>query len=330
MNTKSSRMSFRSILALSITASLCTGLVACGGKPGAATSASGTSSQTSAEQQQIAKYNTYVDAANQIDTSFSQELREHLRLYGDRLKGGGKLDMYSVPMTMLIERLDKELKQGLAMAPAMDDLDPAAKQFADALDALVPLNRELESYADSKGYLADDGAKARAQDPAYVAALTAVARAEGAFMAGIAARDEKNIRDAFEQAEQGSQAYYRAGMILYSHQSMDAGDAFFESLGSAETADTFKTSLDKVGEMSEAWDKKVRETIPAGCRSVTRQANLMLGNARDALKHAADGAYKRYDLNDPISKMMSPVVNDASHFRRNYNDLVAQLNSQRC
>ncbi|MFP8966138.1 DUF3829 domain-containing protein [Pokkaliibacter sp. CJK22405] len=333
MSTRPLQMLRSAILPLAFGFTLSLGLTACGGDDEATPAAAQQTSQSQADQQEIMKYNTYIDAANQINTSFSQELAEHIDRYSEPLKQGKKLSLYSVPLTGLVDRVNAKLKEAMAMPAAMDDLDPVAKRFSEALSTLAPLNSELENYANSKGYLSDDSAKARDMDASYVAALTAVAEAEQAFFNGLEERDQKNLRDAFEQATPGTSEYFRAGMIVRARDSLKAGDEFFASQGSTETAAAFKTSLDKVAEMSDGWSKMVREnnggTVPATCNSVTSQVNFMVSAGRDAIQSAERGNYK-IDPNDLMTGRQNTMRTDASRLQHNYNNLVAHLNNGGC
>ena len=280
--------------------------------------------QLSAEQQDIAKYNAFIDAAN--GASFAKDLEHHLKYYEDKIKQQKPLDNYGVASIYNIKTMRENLDKALAMTGNLPELDATAKPLNEALVKLEPINTELRNYADSKGYLSDNGKKAQEKDAEYVAALTEVVKAQQAFFDAIEKRDEINTRTAFEKAKKDSVEYYRAGLIVYAKEAANRSDDFFTSAGEQKASDAFKESLDKTGEMAEGWNKKMTEANPKGCSSMMLSINSFLSSGRQAIKHAADGNYK------PRSGMqlMNPVSMDAQSFTQEFNNLINALNMQRC
>lgn len=280
--------------------------------------------QLSAEQQQIAKYNTYIDAANG-SSSFGAGLADHLKYYQEALQKGQELKHYSVENPYNIKRMRETLDTALAMPTELPEIDKAAKALTAALKEVEPLNTELSNYAQSNGHLADEGKKAREKDPQYVAAMKKVAELEVEFYNGIRQRDEVNTRTAFEQAPKDSAEYFRAGMILYAKQAAGLADDFFQKAGEKQAAQAFADSLNKVNEMAEGWDKKVRESRPEGCTSMMLSVNSVLARGRNAIQHAAKGQYKPQEFS-----VTDPVATDARSFDQEFNNMINDFNRNRC
>ena len=282
--------------------------------------------QVSAEQQDIAKYNVFVEAAN--GQNFAETLMVHQRLYADDIKNKKPLTEYSViyPYNIKVQR--ENLEKALAMKGNLPELDATGKPLHDALAKLEPINVELHNYEQSKGYLSDKGKKAQEKDAEFVAALTEVVNAQHAFLDAIIKRDEINTRTAFEEAEKDTEEYYRAGMILYAKEAIHRSDDFFATAGEQKTADAFKESLDKTGEMVDGWNAKKTESNPQGCSYVLLPANSFLSSGRDAIEHAARGDYKQ--RSGMVQMMMNTRKLDEDSVSRNFDALISALNQHRC
>jgi len=279
--------------------------------------------QVSAEQQDIAKYNAFIDAANGV--SYAQDLANHLKYYADDIKNKKPLTNYSVVNTYNIKTTREELEKALALPGNLPELDATGKPLKDALAKLEPINTELDNYAKSKGYLADDGKKAQEKEAEFVSALTEVAKTQNAFFEAIAKRDEINTRTAFEKAPKDTIEYYRAGLILYAKQAANRSDAFFETKGEQKATDAFKESLNNTAEMVDGWNKKVTEAKPGGCSSLMMAMNSFLSSGRNAISHATRGDYQHGQ-----GMLMGPIQMDAQSFNQDFNNLINKLNEQRC
>lgn len=222
----------------------------------------------------------------------------------------------------------RALNTALAMQYPMPELDGPAKSMLIALQKLQPLQADLASYADSKGFLSDNGKKARELEPAFQAAMVDVAKAQAMFYDGIDARDEINTKTAFDNAPKNTTAYYRAGAILYSKQAVHLSTAFFESAGGAQETAAFEQSLNQSGEMIENWDKKMRASNPAGC-SAMLQINDFLARGRNAIRNAKKGDYAPHG--DPrLWKLFNPVQSDASQFKHGFKNMIESINQNGC
>ena len=284
----------------------------------------------STEQAEVEKYNAYVDAAN-FHADFGEMLETRLKTYPPLFAAGKKLTNYDMVSNLDISIMQDKLQTALAMSYAMPELDAPAKGMLDALKKLQPIQSELAGYADAKGYLADDGKKAKDMEPALDDALKNVAVFQAQFYDGIHKRDEINTRTAFENAEKGSLEYYRAGIIVYAKESARLSDAFFETSGSEDSIKPFNESLNKTAEMIEGWTKKgLEQTPPMGCSLLKSQLNGFVGTAREAIAKARSGAYKRGNQDDAIWKVMNPAGRDADRLQDNYSRMIDGLNRNHC
>jgi hypothetical protein len=303
-------------------------LAACGddnAKPEAKTA------EASTAQAEIVKYNQYVDAANSINQSFEETLDQYEQYMVPKLADKKPVKDYVIGNDIMVLRTKEKLEKALAMKPAIPEIDAAAKDFAQALGKLAPLSTDLQNYAAAKTFLSDNGALAREKSPAYVAALTEVAKAESAFYHGISLKDTANTKEAFEKAKKDTVAYYRAGMVYYGKSTLNQASGIFDGTGLGDKKDAFKQDLDKLNEMALGFDKKTREADPKGCASTMMQANGFLAAGRKVLENTESGRYKEDAARTGAFKMLRPtIVDDAYSLRQKFNNLINNLNVSRC
>ena len=303
-------------------------LAACGddnAKPEAKTA------EASTAQAEIVKYNQYVDAANSINQSFEETLDQYEQYMVPKLADKKPVKDYVIGNDIMVLRTKEKLEKALAMQPAIPEIDAAAKDFAQALGKLAPLSTDLQNYAAAKTFLSDNGALAREKSPAYVAALTDVAKAESAFYHGISVKDTANTKEAFEKAKKDTVAYYRAGMVYYGKSTLNQASGIFDGTGLGDKKDAFKQDLDKLNEMALGFDKKTREADPKGCASTMMQANGFLAAGRKVLENTESGRYKEDAARTGAFKMLRPtIVDDAYSLRQKFNNLINNLNVSRC
>ncbi|MGV2865461.1 DUF3829 domain-containing protein [Achromobacter sp. AGC39] len=287
--------------------------------------------EASTAQAEIVKYNQYVDAANSISQSFDETLDQYNKYMVPKMADKKPVKDYVIGNDIMVLRTKEKLEKALAMKPAIPEIDAPAKNFADALGKLAPLSTELQNYAAAKTFLSDNGALAREKSPAYVAALTDVAKAESAFYHGISVKDTANTKEAFEKAKKDTVAYYRAGMVYYGKSTLDQATGIFEGTGLGDKKDAFKQQLDKLNEMTLGFDKKTREADPKGCASTMMQANAFLAAGRKVLENTDSGRYQQDAERTGAFKMMRPtIVDDAYSLRQTFNNLINNLNVNRC
>src|SRR5690606_3991730 len=226
--------------------------------------------ELSPEQQNIATYNVFVEAAN--GDNFSSSLDEYPKYYAAAIKNKAPLANYTAVLPSNIEAQRKNLAKALAMKGDLPERDATGKPLSEALAKLEPLNKEMYNYVQSKGFLSDKGKKAQEKDAAFIGALTEVVQTQQAFYEAIAKRDEINTRTAFENAEKDTFEYYRAGLVVYAKQTMHRSYDFFESPSDKKLAAAFNESLDKLAEMAEGMNGK------QDCSNLMMTVNSLLSN----------------------------------------------------
>jgi len=275
--------------------------------------------ELSPEQQNIAKYNVFVEAAN--GDNFSSYLDEYQKYYADAIKNKEPLENYTAVLPSNIERQRKNLEKALAMKGDLPELDATGKPLSEALAKLEPLNKEMYNYVQSKGFLSDKGKKAQEKDAAFIGALTEVVQTQQAFYEAIAKRDEINTRTAFENAEKDTFEYYRAGLVVYAKETMHRSYDFFESPSDKKLAAAFNESLDKLAEMAEGMNGK------QDCSNLMMTVNSLLSNGR---KSIADAAKTDFTPRPTLQAALVSLNMDKTFFNRDFDHLIGALNNQVC
>ena len=308
-------------------------LAACGDdKPKSAESAPSAKSQAAAaDQAQVLKYNQYVDTANNVNSSFGEALERYNKYNVPAVKSKDPIKSFVIQNDIYIDRTKAGLEKALAMQPAMPALDGPARPFADALGKLSPLSRELENYNASKGYLADNGAKARELSPAYVAALTEVVKQEDAFYSGLSEQDMQNTKTAFENAKKDSAGYYRIGLVYWGKAAQFQASTFLAGEGLGEHAQGFKDAINQVNDMGQGYDRKVREQNQKGCPSLMMHVNQYVADGRTIIKSTEDGTYVNDAKSRPAAMQhMSRERDNIRDLRQHFNNIVSALNTNAC
>ncbi len=248
------------------------------------TISNGSSKKISAElsnQGEIEKYNMYVDTANHLSGGFKKTLNSYLNLLEPTLQGNRPLTNYFVADEYAISLVKQGLGKALKKSVKIPEIDAPAKAFLESVEALEPLNHELSNYASTKGYLADNGEKARKLSPQFVLALEKVADAEEAFFSGIGKRDQALAKNNFESAEKDSLAYYEAGLVYYGKANIAASEAMLAAPGKSAELELFSKSLDRLAAMAEGWDKITHERQSSACRAQLMNINGLVSKARE-------------------------------------------------
>ncbi len=284
-------------------------------------------SQPPAEQAEVLKYNAYVEVANSFQRTYAKELATFQSYVQPVLEGKDKNDnlFYS---TNNLDRLKNDLAKAREMKPDMAELDGPAEAYRDAAEKAEPLDREMGNYISAKTYLSDKGAHGREIQPAFVAAMEALATAQVNFVGAIDARDRARIKAEFDKAEKDTRDYFRIGMIYHIKESMDAADGFLQGNGLGDKKDALNTSLDEFNKMATGYDAKVREKNNAGCSSLMLNVNAYLSTGRQIILRTENGRYQE----DKKAKfqMMSAERQDASSLLQDYNNVISTINMNRC
>ncbi|QSI31311.1 DUF3829 domain-containing protein [Variovorax sp. RKNM96] len=312
-------------------------LAGCGDKADKTSQPQVTAKQSSNEQQLIEKYNIYVDVSNSLSTSFQEACENYVENQVPLLKAKAPLTSLRIQNDILVDRSAKKLDAAVAIAAPLPEIDESAKVFSAALKVLSPLSRELNDYANSKGYLADNGDKARQMNKDYLAALTTVAEAEAAFDKGLSARDQALTKEAFEKAPKDTAAYYRAGLIY--HGKLNHADAMtlFAAPNDPKALAAFEASLALVADSAAGWSKKMAEqSTQSGksCSGGMLQINEFIGQSRSMVKDIKDGVFARKETGAmarmPAHMRSSSIVNSANRYNQNFANMIGQFNHPLC
>lgn len=314
----------------------------CGDKADKASRAqtTGKTAQAGNEQQFVEKYNIYVDVSNSLSTSFEEARDSYVESQVPRLQGKAPLTSLRIQNDILVDRSAKKLDTAAAIDAPLPEIDESAKAFSAALKVLSPLSRELNDYANSKGYLADNGDKARQMSKDYLAALTAVAQAEAAFDKGLGARDQALTREAFEKARKDTAAYYRAGLIY--HGKLNHADArtLFESPNDPKALAAFEASLALVADSAAGWSRKIAEqsaessAAARSCSGSMLHINEFIGQSRSMVKDIKAGVFNRKETGAmarmPAYMRSSSIVSSANRYNQNFANMIGQFNHSLC
>jgi hypothetical protein len=292
-----------------------------------------TAKQSSNEQQLVEKYNIYVDVSNNLRTSFQEARESYVQGQLPLLQAKAPLTSLRIQNDILVDRSAKKLDAAAAIAAPLAEIDDSAKAFSAALKVLSPLSRELNDYANSKGYLADNGDKARQLNKDYLAALTTVAEAEAAFDKGLGARDQALTKEAFEKAPKDSAAYYRAGLVYHGKLNHADAGALFAAPNDPKALAAFEASLALVADSAAGWSRKVAEqSTQSGksCSGGMLQINEFIGHSRSMVKDVKDGAFKRKETGAMARMGRSGIADAANRYNQNFANMIGQFNHPLC
>lgn len=278
-------------------------------------------SSSPTKQTELAKSYAYIIAANESSGMFAKALASYEEVIAPKLVGKRPLETYDVVSVQQLTKIRTRLEAASAMDGSIPELDPAARSYAAAITAFEPVNNGLSNYAQSKGYLTDGGAKARAEDGAYVASLTKVVDAEKVFFDKIEARDEQLMRAAYDNAPEGSVARYRAGIVLRGKTAMKDVVTVFTDSANVAARQAFSKNLDEMATMVENWDRAVRAEKPEGCPALQGSFNSVIANGRNAVQSAEKGRF------DPASGTPPFIVqSEFNGLQQNFSMMIFQLN----
>jgi len=171
------------------------------------------------------KYNAYVSALNQytqLTGSFNQPTfaRQHAVL-STVVDGTYDFQKSAFEWSNDTEqKLRAGLEAALALKGKQPGLDGAAQALLDVLKKIEPLSKDLAYYGETKGYVADGGAKARTLAPQLLPLLEEAHHAMVAFDDAIEAADQALLRRSIEEAKDGSLEKYRLSTIYYGRRIM--------------------------------------------------------------------------------------------------------------
>jgi len=204
---------FRSLCLLLLVCIGLAGLSACADRTsdGADTIASGDASAAD-----IAKYNAYVKASNDMGSITSTQasfagVHDELTsvLEGEQSLGVLRWRHFYV------KRLQDNLEAAIALRGTVPALDDAANTLLQTVQALQTPSAALEYDLDTKGYQDDDGAKSRELIGQLLPLLAEAAEAQQVFERALEQEDQALLQREMEQTEEGSLRRYTITAVYY-------------------------------------------------------------------------------------------------------------------
>lgn len=287
--------------------------------------------RTASDQEEIQKYNAYVEVANSVRRPYAEDLATYQSVVKPVFDGKKKEDDLLFPSSSTMSQIKDNLDKARTMKPDMADIDGPAKAYSDALKNAIPIDRDMANYIESKAYLGDKSAHGREIQPAYISAMEALAMAQENYDNAIEAKDRARIKSAFDNAEKGTLAYFRIGMVYRIKESMNFASGFLSGSGLGDERDAFKTSLDQFNAMATGYDDKIREQNNEGCSAIMSKANAYLSTGRQIVNRTEEGSYEKdKQQRSQFQMMQSREQEDANSLLQDYNNMISRLNMNQC
>lgn len=156
----------------------------------------------SAEQQEIAKANAWVDAQNYIVSwhHLNQDLRQYQETYARNVPKAGAKPAPDATFYFNISDFDgllERLRKAQELPGTIPGVDEAGARLLTALDGLNPVVKRLTRYRSTREYQEDGFKLAREQNDAVVSGMKAASKAADLFGAALGerelVRDEKRL-----------------------------------------------------------------------------------------------------------------------------------------
>ncbi|NIF23815.1 DUF3829 domain-containing protein [Candidatus Pantoea multigeneris] len=282
--------------------------------------------QLTAQQAEIQKYNTYIKVANFNHDSFE----EYINYFQHDIKPEFVKPTNNIIINSNVDdmrKIKKYLDDARSMKPAMPDLDGPAQEYSNALAKSLPIGMDMHNYIAAKTYLSDNGAHGREVQDAVIASLQQLAHAEQVFLKSIDVRDRAQTKAAFENSEKGTQAYYKAGMVYYMKQGMDAASDLQPEQGLGKDRDAFNDALNQFASMAKGYESKIKNPDNSDCSILRDNINSYLSIGRTIIS--------RTDSNYYYKKKHSFLGfaggdGDPGDLEHNFNGLISSLNASAC
>lgn len=148
-----------------------------------------------------------------------------------------------------LKTCDAAIPTAIAAAPALPELDKAAKAYLDSLHTLQPLTHAAYDYYKREDFEDDGYARGKAMHAPLMEALAAFVQASGVFSTALEAENDRAQQaqlQALEKQEGRTRTYYRLAIMMEAKSLMDlmAEDDFDVVQGRARL-DAFNTIADE-------------------------------------------------------------------------------------
>lgn len=321
------------VLAVSITLAL----AACGNKSAepakdaAAPASKADAHAEEAEQALTGKLNSYIDCYNDVDSGIHQGIGYYTSWMKDPKAGPtGREERPIGPPDLDADDLktcDAAIPTAIAAAPALPELDKAAKAYLDSLHTLQPLTHAAYDYYKREDFEDDGYARGKAMHAPLMDALAAFVQASGVFSTALEAENDRAQQaqlQALEKQEGRTRTYYRLAIMMEAKSLMDlmAEDDFDVVQGRARL-DAFNTIADEA-------HAKVADQEPGKMdwNSFETAAENFRREGKERIKRVAEKtAYTDFEQRMLDSPSHAPQ-GSAGRLLNEYNSLVFQSNRQ--
>ena len=281
------------------------------------------------DDQRTAKMNAYIECYNRADDSAHTSIERYQSWIKDMKKGptGKESHIYGIHdiHENVVKLCNKSMTEGLAIEPAAPELDAAAKQYLDNLNALKEKVSEAHKYYERENYKDDKFAKGKEMHAPLVAAMTAFEKASEDFSAKLEAENDKVLRARLEELEKAGDKnaeYWTLATTL---------DA--KALTNLMQADTFDT--DAASKLIETYEKNADGLIEFSKAHSDWMQGTFLSKAAEDYRVAAKERMRRVRDKEPYSKGEKMNLNPSAGWMvkgspykllRAYNDLINAAN----
>jgi len=245
------------------------------------------------------KYNAYVKASN----LYTQQLSFRRPTFADQHAGltrvvDGRRDFQESAFEWSNEaesQLRTNLEAALALKGKQPGLDGAAQALLAVLKKMEPLSKDLAYYGETKGSLADGGAKVKTLAPQLLPLLEEAHHAMVAFDDALEAADQALLRRNMEEAKDGSLEKYRITTVYYGKRIMGQFHAAHADVMTRQAAPPAPELLEQLREDLQAFDANTQAYLTYitknksdkqwQCQDKKRHMVNFLSDARDLLKN---------------------------------------------
>jgi|GEM_PF-1321799 len=273
----------------------------------------------SAEEQLEEKYNAYQYSADEFFGDFASRYRQIKAIIQ---KDYDFSDFYYFSDDLY--HLQKNLSKALAL-PATHELDSQALNYLNTINALLPLDKKLSDYSNTKGYLKDGGAAAILLCRQLLPLLREAAQAQRAFFEALQKSEDKHLLTTLQKYPNGSPQRYRLNTLYYArriHQGFIDWSAAYDSQDDAKRREQLKMQLEQdvvaFDKLAQEYFTKMPET--GSCVVFMNTLTDLARKSRSILTNLIQEKYSTEISKEPSLKDTPENIN--TNFIQRNNDLL--------
>jgi len=289
------------------------------------------SSSLSAEEQLEAKYQAY----RRSTAAFLGDFASRYRQINAQIQPGYDFtDFYYFSDDL--QNLQNRLRQTLAM-PGEHVLDKPAQDYLNAINVLLPLDKNLSDYSNNQGWLKDGGAAAGLLGRQLLPLLREAARAQRSFADALQQSEDNNLLTTLHKYPDGSLQKYRLSALYYARRIHRGFVAWFADYNSPNTIQKNHENL-KIQLQSDidAFDKTTKSYIAnmpesSSCSIFMNTLVDLVGESRTILSNFNKGEYsvKSHAQKDTNTAFIRRN-NDLLILKRHYLKVIESYNQGGC